>query len=66
MLGDTGANLLGALAGWWLVLVLSLTGQAIALALLLSITVFGEFRSISALVEKTPGLRALDSLGRPS
>ncbi len=66
MLGDTGANLLGALAGWWLVLVLSATGQAIALALLLAITVYGEFRSISALVEKTPGLRALDSLGRPS
>ena len=34
MLGDTGANLLGALAGLWLVLVLSQTGQLIALALL--------------------------------
>jgi UDP-N-acetylmuramyl pentapeptide phosphotransferase/UDP-N-acetylglucosamine-1-phosphate transferase len=66
MLGDTGANLLGALAGWWLVLVLSATGQAIALGLLIAITIFGEFRSISALVEKTPGLRALDSWGRPS
>lgn len=66
MLGDTGANLLGALAGWWLVLVLSATGQAVALGLLIAITVFGEFRSISALVEKTPGLRALDSWGRPS
>jgi UDP-N-acetylmuramyl pentapeptide phosphotransferase/UDP-N-acetylglucosamine-1-phosphate transferase len=66
MLGDTGANLLGALAGWWLLLTLSLTGQAIALALLLLITVYGEFRSISGLVEKTPGLRALDSWGRPS
>ncbi len=66
MLGDTGANLLGALAGWWLLLTLSVTGQEIALALLAIITVFGEFRSISALVEKTPGLRALDSLGRPS
>jgi UDP-GlcNAc:undecaprenyl-phosphate/decaprenyl-phosphate GlcNAc-1-phosphate transferase len=66
MLGDTGANLLGALAGLWLVLTLSSTGQAIALALLLFITVYGEFRSISAFVERTPGLRALDSLGRPS
>ena len=27
MLGDTGANLLGALAGLWLVLTLSGTGQ---------------------------------------
>ena len=66
MLGDTGANLLGALAGWWMVLVLSTTGQAIALALLVLISVYGEFRSISALLEKTPGLRALDSWGRPS
>ena len=34
MLGDTGANLLGALAGLWLVLSLSQTGQLVALALL--------------------------------
>jgi UDP-GlcNAc:undecaprenyl-phosphate GlcNAc-1-phosphate transferase len=65
MLGDTGANLLGALAGLWLVLTLSRTGQLIALALLALITIYGEFRSISDLVERTPGLRELDSLGRP-
>jgi UDP-N-acetylmuramyl pentapeptide phosphotransferase/UDP-N-acetylglucosamine-1-phosphate transferase len=66
MLGDTGANLLGALAGLWLVLTLSGTGQLIALALLAAITLYGELRSISTLLEKTPGLRALDSWGRPS
>jgi UDP-GlcNAc:undecaprenyl-phosphate GlcNAc-1-phosphate transferase len=66
MLGDTGANLIGALAGLWLVLTLSGTGQLVALALLAAITLYGELRSISALVEKTPGLRALDSWGRPS
>jgi UDP-N-acetylmuramyl pentapeptide phosphotransferase/UDP-N-acetylglucosamine-1-phosphate transferase len=66
MLGDTGANLLGGLAGLWLVLTLSQTGQLIALALLIAITLYGELRSISALVERTPGLRALDSWGRPS
>lgn len=66
MLGDTGANLLGALAGLWLVLALSGVGQAIALALLLAITVYGEVRSISGFVERTPGLRQLDSLGRPA
>ena len=65
MLGDTGANLLGGLAGLWLVLTLSGTGQLIALALLAAITLFGELRSISALIERTPGLRALDSWGRP-
>jgi UDP-GlcNAc:undecaprenyl-phosphate/decaprenyl-phosphate GlcNAc-1-phosphate transferase len=66
MLGDTGANLLGALAGWWLLLTLPEGGQEIALVLLILITVYGEFRSLSALVEKTPGLRQLDSVGRPS
>jgi UDP-N-acetylmuramyl pentapeptide phosphotransferase/UDP-N-acetylglucosamine-1-phosphate transferase len=66
MLGDTGANLIGALAGLWLVLTLSGTGQLIALGALLAITVYGELRSISALIERTPGLRELDSWGRPS
>ncbi len=66
MLGDTGSNLVGALAGLMLVLTLSETGQLIALGLLLAITVYGELRSISALIERTPGLRELDSLGRPS
>jgi len=66
MLGDTGANLLGALAGLWLVLALDATGQLIALCLLALLTVYGELRSISTLVEKTPGLRELDSWGRPS
>jgi UDP-GlcNAc:undecaprenyl-phosphate GlcNAc-1-phosphate transferase len=65
MLGDTGANLLGALAGLWLVLTLSGTGQLIALALLAAITLYGELRSISELVERIPGLRELDSWGRP-
>jgi UDP-GlcNAc:undecaprenyl-phosphate/decaprenyl-phosphate GlcNAc-1-phosphate transferase len=66
MLGDTGANLLGALAGLWLVLALPGTGQLIALALLAAMTVYGEFRSISELIERTPLLRHLDSLGRPA
>jgi UDP-GlcNAc:undecaprenyl-phosphate/decaprenyl-phosphate GlcNAc-1-phosphate transferase len=66
MLGDTGANLLGALAGLWLVLTLSGTGQLVALALLAAITLYGELRSISALIERTPLLRQLDSWGRPT
>jgi UDP-GlcNAc:undecaprenyl-phosphate/decaprenyl-phosphate GlcNAc-1-phosphate transferase len=66
MLGDTGANLLGALAGLWLVLVLSETGQLIALAVLAAVTLYGELRSISALIARVPGLRELDSWGRPS
>ncbi len=65
MLGDTGSNLVGALAGLWLVLTLETTGLAIAAAVLLVVTASGEFRSISALVERVPPLRLLDSIGRP-
>ena len=65
MLGDTGSSLVGGLAGLWLVDSLSSTGQAIAVALLIIITLYGEIRSISSFVERTPGLRALDSWGRP-
>lgn len=65
MLGDTGSNLIGGLAGLWLVLTLSTTGQAIALAVLVAITLYGEFRSISELVARAPVLRHLDSFGRP-
>jgi UDP-GlcNAc:undecaprenyl-phosphate/decaprenyl-phosphate GlcNAc-1-phosphate transferase len=64
MLGDTGSNLIGALAGLWLVLVLGTTGQIVALVVLALITAYGEFRSISDLVDRTPGLRHLDSIGR--
>jgi UDP-GlcNAc:undecaprenyl-phosphate GlcNAc-1-phosphate transferase len=65
MLGDTGSNLIGGLAGLWLVLTLSTTGQIVALVVLLAITAYGEFRSISELVARTPVLRHLDSFGRP-
>jgi len=66
MLGDTGSNLIGALAGLWVVLALGTTGQAIALAVAVAITIYGEFRSISAFVERAPLLRQLDSFGRPA
>ena len=64
MLGDTGANLLGAIGGAWMVLTLSLGGLIVALVLLVAFTIYGEFRSISAFVERAPVLRHLDSLGR--
>jgi UDP-N-acetylmuramyl pentapeptide phosphotransferase/UDP-N-acetylglucosamine-1-phosphate transferase len=66
LLGDTGANAVGALAGAWLVLTLSDAGLVVALVVLVAITAYGEFRSISDLVDRTPGLRHLDSWGRPS
>jgi UDP-N-acetylmuramyl pentapeptide phosphotransferase/UDP-N-acetylglucosamine-1-phosphate transferase len=65
MLGDTGSNAIGAVAGLWLVATLTSTvGLAVAAVILAGITAYGEFRSISALVDRTPGLRHLDSIGR--
>src|SRR5215210_4627304 len=64
MLGDTGSNLTGSIAGVWLLTSLDETGRLIALAVVAALTIFGEFRSISAAVERMPPLRWLDSLGR--
>jgi len=65
MLGDTGSNVVGAVAGLALLATVETkTGLAITAAVLAAITVYGEFRSISGLVDRTPGLRHLDSLGR--
>jgi UDP-GlcNAc:undecaprenyl-phosphate/decaprenyl-phosphate GlcNAc-1-phosphate transferase len=64
MLGDTGSNAIGAVAGLWMVLTMSTTAQAIALAVMAVVTVYGEFRSIAKVIDRTPGLRHLDSLGR--
>jgi UDP-GlcNAc:undecaprenyl-phosphate GlcNAc-1-phosphate transferase len=64
MLGDVGSNLIGAVAGLWLLYALDTTGQAVALAIVLAITVLGELRSLSALIERTPLLREIDSIGR--
>jgi UDP-GlcNAc:undecaprenyl-phosphate/decaprenyl-phosphate GlcNAc-1-phosphate transferase len=64
MLGDTGSNLVGAIAGVWLLTALDETGRLIALAAVAALTIFGEFRSITETVERIPLLRWLDSLGR--
>jgi UDP-GlcNAc:undecaprenyl-phosphate/decaprenyl-phosphate GlcNAc-1-phosphate transferase len=64
MLGDTGSNLIGGLAGLWLVLTLSTLGLAIATGVLVIVTAYGEIRSLSALIDRTPPLRFLDSIGR--
>ena len=66
MLGDAGSNVIGALAGVWIVLTLDPNEQLVALAILLLINLYGEFRSINTAIEKIPGIRHLDSLGRPS
>jgi hypothetical protein len=64
MLGDTGSNLIGAVAGIWMLETLSDPGRYVALIILLVLTIYGEFRSISAAIERVPLLKQLDSLGR--
>jgi UDP-GlcNAc:undecaprenyl-phosphate GlcNAc-1-phosphate transferase len=64
MLGDTGSNLVGALAGISLLVTLGDTARLVALAIVVSLTIYGEFRSISAAVDRLPPLRWLDSIGR--
>jgi UDP-GlcNAc:undecaprenyl-phosphate/decaprenyl-phosphate GlcNAc-1-phosphate transferase len=64
MLGDTGSNLIGAIAGIWLLTALGADARLVALAVVLALTIYGEIRSISATIDSVPPLRWLDSLGR--
>jgi hypothetical protein len=65
MLGDAGANALGALLG--LGSVSRLTGKSrwMAIGALAGLNLLGEQRSLGDLIERTPGLRELDAWGRP-
>lgn len=64
MLGDAGANALGAVLG--LKSVGRLTGRRrwCAISALAALTAFGEHRSLGRVIESTPVLRELDALGR--
>jgi Glycosyl transferase family 2 len=64
MLGDTGSNALGALLGLKSVSRLTGRGRWIAIGALAGLTLFGERTSLGRLIERTPGLRELDALGR--
>ena len=65
MLGDAGANGLGAVLGFGSVGKLTGRGQILSIAALAALTVVGETRSLGALIERTPGLSQLDAWGRP-
>jgi len=65
MLGDTGSNLIGALAGVSMLETLGDPVRLIALGIVVALNMYGEFRSITAFVDRVPLLRHLDSLGRP-
>jgi hypothetical protein len=64
MLGDGGSNALGALLGLKSVSRLTETGRWIAIGALAGLTLIGERTSLGRVIERTPGLRELDVLGR--
>jgi len=64
MLGDTGANPLGAFAGLLLVVLLPWWGQGIVIVLLVGLHIYAERASVTRLIERTPALEWMDRAGR--
>ncbi|WP_326553969.1 hypothetical protein [Micromonospora sp. NBC_01813] len=64
MLGDCGANALGALLGVALAQRSGPAGRAAALAVIAALTAASERVSFTQVIAHTPGLRELDALGR--
>ena len=64
MLGDTGANLLGAVLGLAVVLETSRPVRTVVLIALVVLNLASERVSFSSVIDRTPGLRQLDRLGR--
>ena len=64
MLGDAGANALGALLGVALAARTGPAGRAVALAVLAGLTAASEKVSFTKVIQDTPWLRELDALGR--
>jgi len=64
MLGDTGANASGALAGLALALAAPLWAKLVLVLLLVGVHLLAEVRSLGALIEAQPELAWLDRLGR--
>ncbi|MFF0177230.1 hypothetical protein ACWD6L_29625 [Micromonospora profundi] len=64
MLGDSGANALGALLGVALAARTGPLGRAGLLAVLAGLTAASEKVSFTSVIQRTPGLRELDALGR--
>ncbi|UVI34691.1 hypothetical protein [Brevibacterium spongiae] len=64
MLGDTGANALGAAIGVILSETASPAQRRLILAVLAGLTLASEKVSFTSVIESTPGLREIDSFGR--
>jgi hypothetical protein len=63
MLGDTGANALGALLGVAAVVILPLAWQAALAAVLAGLNLYAESHSLSAVIQAHPLLDRLDRWG---
>jgi hypothetical protein len=64
MLGDCGANALGAAIGWALAARLRGAGRGAAAAVVVALTVVSERVSFTELIERRPMLAAVDRWGR--
>lgn len=64
MLGDAGANALGAVVGFGLVLATSPTTRTMAMVGVAALNLAGEVVSFSRVIDAVPPLRALDRAGR--
>lgn len=64
MIGDCGANAVGALGGWALATGLGRGGRAAALAVVVGLTLVSERTSFTEVIERTWWLRAWDEWGR--
>ena len=64
MLGDAGANVVGAAVGVGVVLACSPTIRVAALVVVAALNLVSEVVSFSRVIERVPPLRALDRLGR--
>ena len=64
MLGDAGANVLGAVLGLGVVAACGPGARDVALVAVAAMNVAGEVVSFSRVIESFPPLRALDRAGR--
>ena len=64
MLGDAGANALGAMLGTAAAIALPRTARVAVLAAIAGLTAASEAVSFTKVIERTPPLRWLDMLGR--
>ncbi|MGP4915363.1 hypothetical protein [Brachybacterium tyrofermentans] len=66
MLGDSGANVLGAAVGTAAARALPVPARLTLLGVVVALTLASEKVSFSAVIDSTPALRAMDLLGRRS